>query len=247
MDSNKRLIVESFSCPYFNVAVEDTLIASCYDLQIPILRIWTTPSLAICLGASQRWKEHVSDHALRENIPVVRRSSGGGAVLHCSGNLNYSFFLPLEKGQPYFHLKDSYSYFFHLLQPFFHSLNLPIQFQPLCDFSLHNKKISGHAQKRSCHILLHHGTFLVEPPLDLISSYLKEPSDQPPYRKGRLHCHFITSIKKEGFSFSIEFFQQSLIQYFSDFSLSSLTSYEKELTQKLTLTRYQNHEWIFKF
>lgn len=92
---------------------------------------------------------------LEQNIPVVRRMSGGGTVYHDLGNLNYTLITGQSGALDY----D------RCLAPVLRALNalgVPAQKSRTCDMTVDGKKISGSAQKIANGRVLHHGTLLFD-------------------------------------------------------------------------------------
>ena len=76
----------SFEEYYFNVFEEDTL------------RIWRNPASVIIGKHQNAFSEANLNFCHQNQIPIVRRISGGGTVFHDLGNINFSFFRFVEKG-----------------------------------------------------------------------------------------------------------------------------------------------------
>ena len=62
------------------------------------------------------------------------------------------------------------------------------------DLAIAGLKISGNAQRRKRHVLLFHGTFLLQFDLALIEQVLPLPSKQPDYRRNRSHGQFLANL-----------------------------------------------------
>lgn len=93
--------------PAENLALEEAiLLAYGADRVPPTLRIWRNPRCVV-IGRSQSPEEEADlDACRRYGIPVFRRQSGGGAVYHHPGNLNFSLFLPLDG--PWADVREAY-------------------------------------------------------------------------------------------------------------------------------------------
>ena len=81
--------------PYYNLAAEQYFLDS--ELN-NILMLWRN-SPAVIIGRNQNAHAEINEAYVREHkIAVVRRLTGGGAVFHDLGNINYTFIIPEEKG-----------------------------------------------------------------------------------------------------------------------------------------------------
>ena len=131
-----------------------------------------------------------------DNIPILRRSSGGGTVLQGKGCLNYSLILSKKSDPHIADLRKSYQVILGKVIEALQRIGIESKFCPTSDIALteNNKKISGNAQKRSKKFILHHGTILYDFDLKKIERYLKIPKNIPEYRQGRSHLDFVTNI-----------------------------------------------------
>jgi len=127
-----------------------------------------------------------------DGVPILRRISGGGAVLLGPGCVNYSLFLSLEKHPE---LRDVRASYRHILSWLIRTLGVPgLEIRGLSDLALAGKKVSGNAQRRGSKAMLHHGTLVYGLDPALVERYLKEPARQPDYRRGRTHREFLGSL-----------------------------------------------------
>ena len=139
--------------PFFNQAFEDYVFRTFREDEV--LLLWRNRP-AVVVGCYQNICREVHVRALLEqNIPVVRRMSGGGTVYHDLGNLNYTLITGQSGALDY----D------HCLAPVLRALNalgVPAQKSRTCDMTVDGKKISGSAQKIANGRVLHHGTLLFD-------------------------------------------------------------------------------------
>lgn len=148
---------------------------------------------AIVLGKSLVTEEEVYAH---KGPPVYRRISGGGSVLHCRGNLNYSLFLSLEDFPDMMNVSLSYEKILGGLAPL---LGRFVSQKGYSDLAIRcrgsERKFSGNAQCRKRGWIMHHGTLLYsKAALNRIPLYLRPPPKQPAYREGRHHRDFMTNV-----------------------------------------------------
>ena len=176
-----------FECdsPEENLAWDDNLLAG----EQEALRLWESPVPFVVMGRSGQVEREVR---LPVNIPVLRRSSGGGTVLQGPGCLNYTLVLSLTSRPILVSVERSYT---ELLSAVVRTLGIGGLEVVGSDILYQSRKISGNAQRRSRGWLLHHGTILYEPfHLADIEHTLREPFRQPPHRQGRPHHEFLTKL-----------------------------------------------------
>jgi lipoate-protein ligase A len=240
----------SFPSPQENIAFDEVLwrLAEKHSGG-EYLRFWESSKVFIVLGAIGRVEIDVNSlHALKDNIPVLRRSSGGGTVLQGPGCLNYTLVLSKQKsppqqdpalaGHPQLNdLRKSYEWIGAKVIEALRQAGAEAYFRPPSDLATGSgeKKFSGNAQRRGKHYILHHGTILYKFDLSLISRYLNMPHDIPEYRKHRPHTDFVTNVPIDP-----RVFKDHLAQSFCALALQSPSTQElsflKETTTQLSLT-----------
>jgi lipoate-protein ligase A len=76
-----------------------------------------------------------------------------------------------------------------------HALAVPgIEFEGDSDLTMDGRKVSGNAQRRMQHAILHHGTLLYSFDAGRAERFLAPPHRQPPYRAGRTHGEFLGNL-----------------------------------------------------
>ena len=185
--------------PYFNLALEEFFLArpdlneknavpnSVPENELefePILLLWQNAPTVV-VGGRQNTLEEINLAFIEERkINVVRRTTGGGAVYHDLGNLNYSFIVrdATRLAPASAHSRDASSAptltdsFRLLTQPVvdvLRSWNLPAELSGRNDITIDGRKISGSAQARKNGRTLHHGTLLFDSNLDDVASALR--------------------------------------------------------------------------
>lgn len=156
------------------------------------LLIWEAAHPAVILprnGPADAWA-NVEACAARD-IPILRRDSGGGAVVLGPGCLNFALFLSLDARPALADVTGSYA---ALLGAIVETLSIPHVSLHCTDLALGNRKFAGHAQRRLRHTLLHHGTVLYSYDLGLIDALLPEPPRRPAWRGSRRHWEFLTNV-----------------------------------------------------
>ncbi|WP_100934518.1 lipoate--protein ligase family protein [Candidatus Chlamydia corallus] len=145
---------------------------------------------AIVLGISRNLSQdvHIS-RARANNIPIIRRYSGGGTVFIDSNTLMVSWIMNSLEAciQPEAVLAWTYEVYSPLLPNTFSIREN--------DYVLGHKKIGGNAQYIQRYRWVHHTTFLWDIDIDRLSYYLPIPQKQPPYRNQRSHKEFLTTLR----------------------------------------------------
>lgn len=154
----------SHSCnPYFNLALEEYLVHH----NVPrdqILFLWQNQNTVV-IGRNQNpWKECNLEELKRQGGRIVRRLSGGGAVYHDLGNLNFTFVSNFSEGK----VKEN----IHLIIKALTLNGIEAIFSGKNDILAQGCKISGNAYFVENDILCHHGTLLVNADLEKLGSIL---------------------------------------------------------------------------
>ncbi len=102
------------------------------------------------------------------NIDVVRRLTGGGAVFHDLGNINYTYIEPSQSGN-----FNNYSYFTNDLIDYLKSLNINAELSGRNDLLIDGKKFCGNAQCIKNNNIMHHGCILYSADLSTLTNALK--------------------------------------------------------------------------
>jgi lipoate-protein ligase A len=158
-----------------------------------VLRLWETGQECVVLGHAGRPERdvHVAE-CNRAGIPILRRCSGGGAVLLGPGCLNYSLVLPLEWQPLWSEVRYSFDWAMSRMR---RALAVPgLRREGDCDLALNGRKISGNAQRRTPRTILHHGTLLYNFDAARPERFLKPPQREPRYRAGRTHADFLGNL-----------------------------------------------------
>lgn len=155
------------------------------------LLVWESARPAVVLprhGEPEAWA-HGAACAAR-GVEVLRRESGGGAVVVGPGCLAVALVLSLD-ARPW--LADVEYSFGWLLGRLADALALDGAAVRATDLALGGRKFAGHAQRRLRGALLHHGVLLYDFDLALMDLLLTEPARRPAWRGNRTHREFLTN------------------------------------------------------
>lgn len=176
--------------PYRNLAFEEALVTSVADGTVPpTLRFWRNDR-TIVLGRHQCADLEVNyDACDARGVRVVRRFSGGGAVYHDQGNLNYTIVIPREEGPEFLERTRSFAIAADAVVAGLRTLGIDARFQPINDISVGEQKISGLAGTLTKRALLYHGCLLVESDLRVLGDVLN-------VAKEKLESKAVRSVRK---------------------------------------------------
>lgn len=152
--------------PAFNLALEESLLRSLPANHPGYFLLWQNiPSIIV--GRHQCTAEVVNPAFVAAcKIPVIRRMTGGGAVYHDLGNLNFSFIVH-SRG------KAGLAAFLAPIMAALAGLGVNASLSGRNDLEVNGKKISGSAQMFFDNKLLHHGTLLVNLDLERMADALR--------------------------------------------------------------------------
>lgn len=157
---SKKIIISECYDPAYNLALEEYLIEKGHTA----LYLWQNRD-TIVIGRNQNpYKECNIKKMDRDGIRLVRRKSGGGAVFHDIGNLNFTIISPKNENN----ISDNFGLIIRALK----TLNLSAVFNGRNDLYIGEKKISGNAFYEKDSIFCHHGTLLIDVDMEKLSNYL---------------------------------------------------------------------------
>jgi lipoate-protein ligase A len=174
-------------------ALEDAGRAGIDTAPYETLRFWEAAGLAVVVGRGGRIEEEVDARACAAaGVPVHRRVTGGGAVLLGPGCLCFSLVLSYERWPPLRNVAAGHRLIVGSLA---HALGVPgLVVRGDSDLALGDRKVSGSAQLRGRHGVLHHGTLLHAFAPQVLCRFLSEPRRRPSYRGRRRHADFVANL-----------------------------------------------------
>ena len=237
--------------PFMNMAVEEAIPRAVGEgAAPPTVRFWHN-SNTVVLGCFQSTQLEVNFDACKETgTEVVRRFTGGGAVYHDAGNLNYAISLP--KGHSLVPGADLQEVFRKLSQGSvqgLRKLGVNAEFQPINDISVDGKKVSGAAGSVKWRTVFHHGCILVASDLAILGKVLNVP-------KAKLADKHVASVQKRVTTIRDELHRdigtsevrESIVQgiqasYNVHLEKGNLTGREMSLAKELYQSKYSRDEW----
>ena len=236
--------------PRVNLAIETYLLTE-MPLDEPILLFYIN-ELSIIIGRNQNTIEEINKEYVDEHgIHVVRRLSGGGAVYHDHGNLNFSFIMP-DDG-------NSFRDFAKVTQPIIQALqDLGVEGAELKgrnDLVINDMKFSGNAMYATNGRMFAHGTLMFDSDIDEVVNTLKVRKDKIESKGIKSVRSRVTNIKpflsedKQEMT-TEEFRQEILLKIFGVDSIDQVKTYELTdqdwaAINKISEQYYRNWDWNY--
>ncbi len=160
---------ESYDAPY-NLALEEYFLQYLSGKIKYILFLWQNDN-AVIIGRNQNAKNECSFEAMkRHGARLVRRNTGGGAVFHDKGNLNFSIICPKED----YDIKRSAG----IIKRAVLLSGIEAEYSGRNDLLVNGSKFSGNAFLTKDAVGLHHGTILVDTDIEIMAEVLKAPKEK---------------------------------------------------------------------
>lgn len=231
--------------PHFNLALEEYALKH-LDVKEEIIILWQNEP-SVIIGRNQNTIEEINYPYIKENgINVVRRLSGGGAVYHDLGNLNFTFITTNKE--------DSVSNFKKFTAPVIKALKklgTNAEFSGRNDITIDGKKFSGNAQYYFRDKLLHHGTILFNSDLSVVKDALNVKID-------KIQSKGIKSVRSRITNVLPHLEKEISVDEFKDYLLNSILEDENTKGSEYILTdedmreinkmmeeRYLTWEWNY--
>ncbi|MBN6187825.1 lipoate--protein ligase [Aneurinibacillus sp. BA2021] len=239
-----KYITNRSTDPRYNLALEEYTLKH-LDPKESYVILWQNEP-AIIIGRNQNTLEQINPEAVKQyNIHVVRRMTGGGAVYHDLGNLNFTYVMPDEEGGINFQ---------KFTEPVIRALRkfgVPAEFNSRNDLAIDGKKFSGNAQFVHKGKVLHHGTILFNSDLDRVQEVLKVKESKFKSKGVKSVRSRVTNIseylEKE---ITMDEFMDSLLQYLFEEAGEPMQEYvlteeDQAAIQKLVDERYGQWDWNY--
>ena len=234
---------ESFD-PHFNLALEQYVFDN-LDKNENYFMLWQNDN-AIIVGKHQNTVAEINAEYTKENnIKVVRRLSGGGAVYHDLGNLNFTFIVSAGGGYEQFNFSDFCKPIIELLN----SLGVNAVLNGRNDMSIEGKKFSGNSQYAKRGRIMHHGTIMFDSDLDIVGNSLVVSKDKIQSKGVTSIRSRVTNIKPHmQTDVSIEEFKRLLVHHVfkgAEVPQYHLTEEDIKKIEALASEKYRTWDWNY--
>lgn len=237
-----RIIINNNTNPYFNLATEEFLFREATE---DIFMLWQDEP-CIVVGKNQNTLQEINyDYVTAHQLPVVRRLSGGGAVFHDLGNINFTF---IQSGAS--HLFNDFKAFTLPIIDVLRTLGVNAEFSGRNDLLIEGKKFSGNAQYRHKDRVLHHGTLLFSSEIKDLSQALNPKEAKFEGKSVKSVISRVTNISQHlpeplELAAFIQLIQNHIAEMDPANHLEPLTPAELNAIQTLSDSKYATWAWNY--
>lgn len=231
--------------PYYNLALEEYVFEK-MDRSQSYFMLWQNEN-TIVVGKYQNTAEEVNrEFADAQGIRVVRRLSGGGAVYHDLGNLNFTFITDREGIE-----KIDFQVFTKPVLQALNELGVHAEFTGRNDLVLDGQKFSGNSQYMKQGRVLHHGCIMLDSNLDKVKDALRVREAKFTSKSVKSVRSRVTTINEHApRKITMEEFKDALKkQVFAENDITeyTLTPADEAAIQRLMHDKYETWAWNYGF
>jgi lipoate-protein ligase A len=234
-----QLLDLTLPTPEENLALDEALLEEAEASASPIetLRLWESPRPIVVVGRGSRVEGEVDVDACAQcDIPILRRASGGGAIVAAPGCLMYAVILSYEQRPSLRSLDDAHRFVLETALDQLRPLVAGAERQGTSDLAVGDLKFSGNSMRCKRRGFLYHGTLLYDLDLTLVARCLRMPPREPEYRKGRAHQAFVSNL-----SLSVEALKTALSEAWG--ARRARLDWPRQRVQALVAQKYGRRDW----
>lgn len=238
-----NLLISSSSDPYINLATEEFLLKNCTD---NFLFLYINQPCVVVGKHQIAQKEINSKYTFDNNIQIARRLSGGGAVYHDHGNLNFSFVQSVLPNETISYKNITIPIFKFLLQT-----GTDLVMSERNDIMAKGKKISGSAMHIFKNRVLAHGTLLIDSNLTNLSKSLKGKPEKYSDKSIPSRRSKVINLTEVNHSIGMDSLLNSLKNYLINengyIQSSIMTDSSFDMIRELAVNKYSKVDWIYGY
>lgn len=229
--------------PYFNLALEEYVFEQ-MDRSEQYFILWQNAN-TIVVGKYQNTAEEINAEVVKEKgIRVARRLSGGGAVYHDTGNLNYTFITDQDKHEDF-----NFNVFVLPVIRTLKKYGVTAEANGRNDITINGKKFSGSSQYARHKRLLHHGCIMLDSNLNSVASALKVKKAKFESKSVKSVRSRVTTINAEAKTpVTMDTFKKDLLESVkagNHIRTYELTEKDLQKIRDLRDSKYATWEWNF--
>ena len=238
------IIRSNTSNPAFNLATEEFLMNHKQDNWFYLYI--NDPSIIV--GKHQNSLAEINvDYVKENNVIVIRRTTGGGAVFHDPGNLNFTFIMKEHPGET----ADFRKYTQPIIDVL-QAMDVDAKFEGRNDMTIEGKKFSGNAKAFYNNKILQHGTLLFDSTLPNLSQALKLNPLKYRDKAVKSISSRVTNISEHlKYDITLEEFEKRIVDHvrtmYADAKVYELTDEDRAAIQKLVDEKYGTWDWNFGY
>ena len=247
-----RLLDTTFGTAAEHLALEEAvfLLADRDSGPTELLHLWEPDEIVVVVGRGSRVEQEVNvEHCRQRGIPILRRCSGGAAIVTGPGCLMYGVVLDRGNLPVANQIDEAHCFVLQKMAGALRRLGTDIEVAGTSDLTLragHStsndhplKKFSGNSLRWGRSQLLYHGTILYNLSRDAIQGCLKMPPRQPIYRQQRSHGEFLSQLSADP-----KQLREALLE---GWQVTGTTDrWPREKTSELLESKYGSDAWNFR-
>jgi len=224
--------------PEENLALDEALLEAAESAGQPAecLRFWEPRQTMVVVGRSSKIDEEVHrDACRRRGIPILRRPSGGAAIVTGPGCLMYALVLSYALRPALRMIDEAHRFVLDRIAAALRPLAPGVDHCGTSDLAVDDWKFSGNSVRCRRDHLLYHGTLLYDFNLELIETCLAMPPREPEYRQGRTHGAFVANLPLPAAAI-----RQALA---AAWNAEASDAWPRALTSRLAQEKYAQPDW----
>ena len=234
-----RLLDLTLPTPEENLALDEALLEENAVSGGPqeTLRLWEPDRPLVVIGRASRIAAEVRQDLCDElRVPVLRRTSGGAAIVAGPGCLMYALLLSYSLRPSLRKIDLAHRFVLGTITGALRGLVPGVESRGTSDLAIGGRKFSGNSVRCKGDRFLYHGTLLYDFALEWIARLLTMPPRQPDYREGRDHESFVCNLPLTGSAI-----RRALITAWD--ATEPCSQWPQSTTARLVAERYANREW----